>query len=380
MEESAGNTEAEVDSSDDDEKRKAMIMSKTGSKSSWQKNFSCMSKHDGDFLTKNPNGRTIEVLQQMLSYYEQTKDQWRAIGYRKAISALKKQNHKILTADEAFTIPSIGRRLADKIEEIVWTDKLQRLESTKLEANDEALRLFLKIYGVGYVQASKWIGQGHRSLDDLRQKAHLTRTQQIGIDHIDDFETRIPRQEVDQHAQYIRKVFQKLEPSLQFTVGGSYRRGASDSGDIDYIVTKADCSLEQLQTIMTATIIPYLFRKGYLKAKLAGTATLEGRSWHGAATLPGSVIWRRIDFLLVPWEEMGAALIYFTGNDIFNRSIRLLASKKGMRLNERGLWKDVIRGKNRERLTQGTLVEGTDERRIFELLDVPWRPPEHRLC
>jgi DNA polymerase IV len=51
-----------------------------------------------------------------------------------------------------------------------------------------------------------------------------------------------------------------------------------------------------------------------------------------------------------------------------------------MRLNQHGLYKDVIRGKKRERFTQGTLVEGRDEKKIFELLSVPWRLPEHRMC
>ena len=57
----------------------------------------------------------------------------------------------------------------------------------------------------------------------------------------------------------------------------------------------------------------------------------DGTKWHGASRIGGpdsNKPWRRIDFLLVPEEEMGAALLYFTGNDIFNRSMRLLASKK----------------------------------------------------
>ena len=69
-----------------------------------------------------------------------------------------------------------------------------------------------------------------------------------------------------------------------------------------------------------------------------------------------------------------------TGNDIFNRSLRLLAGTKGMRLNQRGLYEGVMRGKGREKLSEGTLVEGKDEKRIFEILSVPWRPPEHRIC
>lgn len=87
-----------------------------------------------------------------------------------------------------------------------------------------------------------------------------------------------------------------------------------------------------------------------------------------------------MDLLLVPEAEMGAALIYFTGNDIFNRSMRLLARKKGMRLNQKGLYKDVKRGRRGEKLNEGTLVEGRCERRIFEVLGVPWREPGERIC
>lgn len=65
---------------------------------------------------------------------------------------------------------------------------------------------------------------------------------------------------------------------------------------------------------------------------------------------------------MVPWDERGAALLYFTGNDIFNRSMRLLASKKGYGLNQRGLFKDVMRGPRREKLTDGTKVEGSNEK------------------
>jgi DNA polymerase IV len=96
--------------------------------------------------------------------------------------------------------------------------------------------------------------------------------------------------------------------------------------------------------------------------------------------LPGNPIWRRIDFLVVPESEFGAALIYFTGDDIFNRSMRLLSKTKGMRLNQRGLYKNVMRGPAGVKPTEGELVEGAEEKEIFKILDVPWRPPEQRVC
>lgn len=339
-----------------------------------------MSKHDGTGKSENLNARTIEVLQQMADYYERDQDHWRLTAYRRAIAALRKQDRKITTEEEAFAIPFIGERLAAKIEEIVWTNKLRRLDNTILDPNAKTLQLFMGIYGVGLKQATKWMDQGHNSIPDLLENAHLTKNQNIGIAHYEDFKTRIPRTEMDRHNGYVRETCSKIDDTVQFTIGGSYRRGAADSGDLDFIVTKPNATIETLRTIILDTIIPKLFERGYLKVGLATTDKVDGSKWHGAAALPGTKVWRRIDFLLVPWDEIGAALIYFTGNDIFNRSIRLLASKKGMRLNQRGLWKDVIRGKNRERITQGTLVEGKDEKKIFELLGVPWRPPEHRIC
>lgn len=254
------------------------------------------------------------------------------------------------------------------------------MDHTRRDANDKALQKFLQIYGIGYAQASKWIEQGYRNVDDLLDKVDLTRNQRIGVEHLHDFQTRIPYIEVAEHGVYVRETVRKIDASIQVTIGGSYRRGALECGDVDFIVTKPDCRIEVLRTIMLDTVIPRLFAQGYLKAGLATTRRDDGSKWHGAATLPGTTVWRRIDFLFVPWDEIGAALIYFTGNDIFNRSIRLLASKKGLRLNQRGLWKDSLRGKQRERLTQGTLVEGRDEKKIFEVLGVPWRPPEHRNC
>lgn len=346
----------------------------------WQERFSCMHKNDGLNKSENPNYRTIEILQAMLDYYNRVRDQWRTIAYRKAITALRNQPRKVMTKEEAFRIPNIGKRIAAKIEEIVWTDKLRRLENIEMEPNDLVLQKFMKIYGVGFTQATAWVKQGHRTMEDLVNKVNLTKNQLIGVEHYNDFLTRIPRDEVEEHGTIVRTAIHGVDEAIQVTIGGSYRRGAVDSGDVDFIITKPNCSLDSLRYIVIEVIIPQLQQNGYLQAGLAVTSKAHGSKWHGAAVLPGSSIWRRVDFLLVPFEEMGAALLYFTGNDVFNRSIRLLASKKGFRLNQRGLWKDVVRGRNRERITQGTLVEAESEKRIFEILGVPYRPPEHRIC
>ncbi|EFR00399.1 DNA polymerase lambda [Nannizzia gypsea CBS 118893] len=346
----------------------------------WQKSFTCMKRMDGKDRADNPNFRTIEVLQQMLSYYERTADQWRCLAYRRAIAALRRENERVMTKSQALKIRGIGERLAAKIEEIVWTNRLRRLEQANMEPKDVLLSQFLNIYGVGYQQASKWIAQGYKSLDDLKNRAHLTTNQRIGIERYDDFRKRIPREEVETHGAIVREAVLTMDKSYTVIIGGSYRRGAADSGDIDLILTKEGAPLQEIHDQIMTTIVPQLFERGFLKTGLAVSSKADGSKWHGASALPGNPVWRRIDLLFVPGDELGAALIYFTGNDIFNRSLRLLASKKGMCLNQRGLFSDIMRGPGRVKLNAGHLLESRDEKRIFELLAVPWRPPEHRVC
>ncbi|KAK3329680.1 hypothetical protein B0H66DRAFT_541780 [Apodospora peruviana] len=350
-------------------------------------------RKDNPTQLQNPNSRTIEILQSMCDYYTQINDHWRILAYRKAISTLRRQTSKVTTEEEAYTLPSIGKRLAMKIEEIVSTDKLRRLDYANDKPLDQVLALFLKIYDVGTSRANKWVAQGFRTLQDLKDKAPLTTNQRIGIDHFDDLNTRIPRSEVTALGDYVKKEAAKLDPDVELLVGGSYRRGSESSGDIDFIVTKKDTTSVGELVPFLKELIDVLTEKGFLVATLAALHSSRqgkdgpGSKWHGCCVLPASndaaaakPIWRRIDFLLVPESEYGAALIYFTGNDIFNRSLRLLASKKGMRLNQRGLYREVMRGPGRVKVREGELVEGRDEKRIFEVLDVKWREPWERWC
>ncbi|KAF2706690.1 hypothetical protein K504DRAFT_483679 [Pleomassaria siparia CBS 279.74] len=343
--------------------------------------FQCMNPGGRNSLSQNPNARTIEILGQMGQYYDEMNDSWRTLAYRRAAATLRKQSAKVSTAEEAEELRFIGKRLAQKIEEIVFTDRLRRLDNTRDDPRDKTLRLFRGVYGAGLSQANKWIQQGYSTLEDLADKAKLTENQKIGIDHYEDFAARIPRAEVKAHGEFVRDALQKIHPGFDAQVMGSYRRGAKDSGDIDVMITSPGASMDTLRNVVFEQLVSQLFKQDFLKAKLATSShTNNGTKWHGASCLPTSKVWRRLDLLIAPEEELGAALIYFTGNDIFNRSLRLLASKRGMRLNQRGLYKDVIRGKNREKITNGTLVEGRDERRIFEILGVPWTEPTERIC
>ncbi|CAN8098780.1 unnamed protein product [Discula destructiva] len=349
---------------------------------------------DGIEKKDNPNAETISILRKMSEYYAQTNDQWRITSYRKAITVLEKTtDRKITTAEEAMELPGFGPRLSAKLEEIVNTHSLARLAYATNDPMSKVLALFLGIYGVGKTTADKWIAKGFRTLDDLVRKAKLTDSQRLGIDHYEDLNTLIPRTEVTQLGAFVKAEAATIDQSVKILIGGSYRRGANNSGDVDFIITKEGTTSSNDLLPFLNKLIGDLWRQGFLTAEVASHSSNKdggGSKWHGCCVLPRvpgfnddeayRPIWRRIDILLVPESEYGAALIYFTGNDIFNRSMRLLASRKGMRLNQRGLYKDVMRGSDRPKVGERELIEGKDEKKIFEILKVKWREPHERWC
>lgn len=347
-----------------------------------EERFACYHGGTRDAPSTSPNARTIEVLEEMCAYYTRMNDHWRTTGYRKAIKTLQRQPRLVRTAHEARALPSIGDRLADKIEEIVSTDRLRRLEYAQSEPLDGVLQLFLGVYDVGLAQANRWIAQGFRSLEELRERGKLTRNQRVGVERYEDLNTRIPRAEIEAMGDVVRAAAAQIDDRVELIIGGSYRRGAESSGDIDFLITKKETTSTAELTPFLASLSRALEDAGILVATLATSHRSDGSKLHGCCVLPppATPVWRRVDFLLVPESELGAALLYFTGNDIFNRSMRLLASKKGMRLNQRGLYEGVMGGPGRERANEGRLVEGRDERRIFEALGIGWREPWERWC
>ncbi|KAI1107799.1 hypothetical protein F4804DRAFT_809 [Jackrogersella minutella] len=385
---------SDTNSSADTGPRKRRATGKPRQKATdWQEKFICMKGGTKDQGEDNPNAETIKVLQQMLDVHTLAGDNFRIRAYRLAITTLRAQPKKICTAEEARALPNIGR-IADKIEEIVNTNRLRQLAYAQDDPRRKTMALFLQIYGVGQSQAQHWVAQGFRTLDDLKNKAELNVNQKVGLEHFDDLNTRIPRQEVEALGTCVKKAAAVIDRSVELIIGGSYRRGADSSGDIDLIITKAGTSSSSELVPFLNQLVGTLTEEGFLTAALAshhGTTDDDGGSkWHGCCVLPAGAfpgpkgeyrpIWRRIDLLLVPQTQFGAALIYFTGNDIFNRSIRLLARKKGLRLNEKGLYGDVPRDPGNNRMAAGTLLEGRDEKKIFAILGVRWREPHERWC
>lgn len=85
---------------------------------------------------------------------------------------------------------------------------------------------------------------------------------------------------------------------------------------------------------------------------------------------------RRIDMKVYPKEQFGFALLYFTGSDYFNRSMRLFADKKGFTLSDHGLIPTSKAGGSK--VSKGISVPCQTEEEVFKALGLPYKSPAER--
>ncbi|CAE6430766.1 unnamed protein product [Rhizoctonia solani] len=293
-----------------------------------------------------------------------------------AIRSIAKHSTKITSVDQVSHLPGVGAGITEKISEFIATGCVAKIAAQTTEDLAVA-RLFQGIYGVGPQTAHSWYVRGLRTLADVRNRVGgivLSPAQELGLQYYTDLQRRMPRSEAAEIFERIKVVALQLDPMLDIEIMGSFRRGKPTCGDIDILISRPNSdgrSHRGIQKLLSHDLaVPD--DENELEAKYMGLCQLHS-----------DTLMRRIDILTIPCEQWGSALLYFTGDDLFNRSMRLLARKNGMSLNQRGLFQGVIRDPKTQRKTNngksaGVLIASRTEREIFDRLRVPWREPHER--
>ncbi|GFO08504.1 DNA polymerase lambda [Plakobranchus ocellatus] len=330
--------------------------------------------------SKNPkanvNKYITDKLEEMVKAYESTNDKWRALGYQKAIGTLRKHPKEISSWEEAKSLPGIGARLADKIWEIAQSGELRKLKEFESSEELQVLKLFTNVWGAGPHTAQLWYQQGFRTIADLQQKANLNHQQKVGVRLYDDFLNRMPREEVAEIETMVKDAAESIQLGIIAQTCGSYRRGKPTCGDVDILITHPDGKSHRN---VFHKLLAKLKENGFLTDDLVSAEeTGNQKKYMGVCKLPGeNRKHRRIDIIVVPFNEYGCALVYFTGSAHFNRSLRHLCKKQNMSLNEHALKYGVVR-KGAEKIHEGTIIPTPTEESVFKTLNVPFRPPEER--
>tara|TARA_B100000497_G_scaffold39015_1_gene45690 strand:- start:2507 stop:3469 length:963 start_codon:yes stop_codon:yes gene_type:complete len=313
----------------------------------------------------------IDNFQILVKYYKQENDTWRVRAYNNTIIALKKLPiSDIRNINQVKNVPNIGKQSLAKINEYLETGEIEKVQEVKKllvkeTENDETisknriLGKFSSILGVGEKTAEKLWNSGMRSFEDLQKNKHLlTHQQKIGLKYYNDLQKRIPREYIDTFQVMIRYILAKeigLD-NYKMQVAGSYRRGNSNSGDIDILITSKKTTLRKIVDVLKEWKV------------ITDVISMKDEKFMGIAHCPsGKYFYFHVDIVFLPKEEWGSGLLWFTGSKVFNINMRARAKKMGYTLNQKGLFDQ-----------NGDQIKAFTEKEIMYALKMNWVPPEKR--
>ncbi|XP_048231582.1 DNA polymerase lambda-like isoform X3 [Ricinus communis] len=372
----------EVDLEEQSNKKQSLVGESTdGNASSGDEPSPRNKKPSSAYCPPDLNRNITEIFGKLINIYRALGDDRRSFSYYKAIPVTEKLPFKIESADQVKNLPGIGKSLQDHIQEIVTTGKLSKLEHFETDEKVRTISLFGEVWGIGPATALKLYEKGYRTLDDLKNESSLTHAQKLGLEYFDDIKTRIPRNEVQEMEQLLQKAGEEILPGVVIICGGSYRRGKSSCGDLDVVITHPD---RKSHKGFLPKFVKRLKEMKFLREDLVFSIHSEEGTdsgvdtYFGLCTYPGRGLRHRIDFKVYPRDIYAFGLIAWTGNDVLNRRLRLLAESKGFRLDDTGLFPatQASAGKRGSRATMSLRLD--TEKEVFDFLGFPWLEPHER--
>lgn len=257
-------------------------------------------------------------------------------------------------------IPGVGLSIAEKIEEYLTTGKVKYYDELKRKTPVDMSEL-RRIEGIGPKSIKKLYDElGVRTLADLENAARAgkigklegfgKKTEENILKGIEFVKKSSGRFLLGWAMPQARAIEERLKSEMgieKLIVAGSVRRRKETIGDIDILIVS-----ERPKPIMDYFVsmpeVVRVYAHGETKSAVKIKSGLD------------------VDLRVVPTESYGAALNYFTGSKDHNVALRELAIRKGMKLNEYGLYK----GKK--------MVAGKTEEQLYRALGMDYIEPEMR--
>lgn len=257
-------------------------------------------------------------------------------------------------------IPGVGVSMAEKIEELVKTGKIKYFEDLK------------KKYPINLDELGAIEGLGPKSILKLYQK--------LGIKNLKDLEAAAKAGKISELENFGQKSEENILKGIAFAkkesgrfvlgfimpevraivsrlndlkeveetkIAGSTRRMKETIGDVDILIISKKPK-PVMDFFVSMPEVGRVIAKGETKSSIQLQDGLNA------------------DLRVVPAESYGSALAYFTGSKDHNIALREISIKKGLKLNEYGLWKKEKR------------VAGETEEEIYKALGMDYIEPEMR--
>jgi DNA polymerase (family 10) len=290
---------------------------------------------------------------------------YKTLAYRKAsesLMGLGREASEYWKEGKLEDIPGVGKAIAEKIDELLRTGKLEFLEKIKKEVPED-LATWLPVPSLGPKKiAMIWKTHNITTLAELEAAAKEGKLRDLpgmgaksetaileGIASLGRRSARIPLGHAYPLAMEIIEQLMSVKGVVDAEPAGSLRRMRSTVGDLDILVAAKDSS-----AVMNAFInLPRVNRvlgKGPTKSSIEFNDGVRAQVW-----------------VLAP-EKFGTALVYATGSKDHNVRLREIALARGLSLSEHSFAK----------LKGGGEILCAKEEEVYETLGLPWIPPEMR--
>lgn len=315
------------------------------------------------------NKKIAQILGQTADILEiKEANPWRINAYRQASHYLKnlEQDINLMAKENKLkTLPGIGTGLANYIKDLIANNgTCPEFEKLKKQVPLSLLKL-LEIEGLGpkklKILFKKFEITSLYKLEKLLKTKKLYQEENWGeksvqnlIEAVNSYKSFRHRFLLGEMEPLGREIVQELKKSKlvsQIEICGSMRRGKSTIGDFDILITSSQ-PLKVIKLFTTLKQVSKVVNQGKTKSQVVLKQGIKA------------------DLRVVKKSSFGAAVHYFTGSKAHNISLRKLAQKKNLRINEYGVFK-----KKGQTLKK---IGGEREKDVFKAVDLPWIPPEIR--
>jgi DNA polymerase (family 10) len=289
---------------------------------------------------------------------------YKILAYRKAADSLTnlgRDVNDVWKEGKLTDIPGVGKAIAEKIDELLSTGRLEFLEKLEAEVPPSLVDV-LQVPDVGPKKAALfWRKAGVTNLADLEAAARAGKLRDLpgmgqkseakviaGIEAVARRTDRIPLGRAWPFAQQMLAFLRDVPGVQAAEVGGSLRRMRATVGDLDLLAAAAD-SGPVMQAFTGHPDVVEILAQGETKASVEFNNHLRAQLW------------------VHPPEQFGTALAYGTGSKEHNVRMRELALKQGLSLSDHSFLRE-----------DGTEILCATEEQVYATLGLPWIPPELR--
>lgn len=317
------------------------------------------------------NAEIAQLLSEIAEYLEMDDVPFKPRAYQKVsdvIGALDEEVVEIYRkggVKALAKIPGVGASIAESIEEYIKKGHIAQYDALKKKIPVD-LRSLTAVEGLGPKKIKKlYRTLNIKNLDDMEKAATSGALSTVegfgaksaenilkGIEFVKTTGGRLVLGNSFPAIAHIKEELEKVKGVERVDIVGSARRKKETVGDFDLLVSAKD-SRPVMDFFVAMAEVVHVHAQGETKASVRIKAGID------------------VDIRVVAKESYGAALLYFTGSKAHNVALRQLAIKKGLKLNEYGLFR--MKGGKEEKMIAGDAEEG-----IYNALGMTYIEPEMR--